>query len=236
MLDAGNSIDNPLITSKGFDYALSDRAEVAAFLPKRYQTVLEIGCSKGGFKSSLNPAVEVWGVEPDDRAAAEARSRGYKVLTGLYENVSDQCPDHYFDVVICNDVIEHMVDHDKFLVDIKRKLKKDGHLVGSIPNVRHFGNLFRLLIKKDWQYENRGVLDRTHLRFFTEKSLYRTFSANGYVINDLRGINSDFDQPKRIKQLARNSLLMMIILLSCGYFRDMKYLQFGFNVRLNDRL
>jgi 2-polyprenyl-3-methyl-5-hydroxy-6-metoxy-1,4-benzoquinol methylase len=220
--------------AKGFDYALSDRPEVAGFLPKQYETVLEIGCSKGGFKSSLNPAVEVWGVEPDDLAAEEACSRGYKVLTGLYENVSDRCHDHYFDVVICNDVIEHMVDHDKFLEDIKRKLKKNGHLVGSIPNVRHFGNLFRLLIKKDWRYEDRGVLDRTHLRFFTEKSLQRTFSANGYVINELRGINSDFDQPKRIRQLARNALVLMLIVLSFGYFGDIKYLQFGFRLQLSE--
>jgi hypothetical protein len=72
------------------------------------------------------------------------------------------------------------------------------------------------------------------LRFFTEKSLHRTFSANGYVINELRGINSDFDQPKRIRQLARNALVLMIIALSFGYFGDIKYLQFGFRLQLSE--
>jgi 2-polyprenyl-3-methyl-5-hydroxy-6-metoxy-1,4-benzoquinol methylase len=220
--------------AQGFEYPLSDRSEVAAFLPKQYRTVLEIGCSKGGFKSNLDPGAEIWGIEPDDRAAAQAGSRGYKVLTGRYEDVSDQCPDHYFDLIICNDVIEHMADPDKFLVNIKGKMKKHSHLVGSIPNVRHFGNLFRLLVQKDWKYEDRGVLDRTHLRFFTEKSLYRTFSTNGYVIDEVRGIHSDFAQPKRVRQLARNSLELLIILLSFGYFRDIKYLQFGFRLQLDE--
>jgi 2-polyprenyl-3-methyl-5-hydroxy-6-metoxy-1,4-benzoquinol methylase len=214
------------------DYGLTDRSEIASFLPKQYKTVLEIGCSKGGFKASLHPNVEIWGVEPNELAAGEASSRGYKVLTGRYDEVADQCPDNYFDVVICNDVIEHMVDHDKFLEDIKIKIKKDGHLVGSIPNVRHFGNLFRLLVQKDWKYENQGVLDRTHLRFFTEKSLYRTFAGNGYVIDELKGINSDFDKPKKARQLLRNAVLLFFILVSFGYFRDIKNQQFGFRIGL----
>ena len=215
-------------------YRLSDRSEVAAFLPKEYKTVLEIGCSKGGFRANLNPTAEIWGVEPDEQAARQASARGYKVLTGYYEDVSDQCPDNYFDVVVCNDVIEHMVDHDKFLADIKRKLRKHGHLVGSIPNVRHFGNLFRLLIGKDWRYEDQGVLDRTHLRFFTKKSLQRTFSANGYVINEIKGINSDFGMPMRPRQLLRNTLLLIVIVMSFGYFSDIKNIQFGFRVELDN--
>jgi 2-polyprenyl-3-methyl-5-hydroxy-6-metoxy-1,4-benzoquinol methylase len=216
--------------SKVFDYALSDRSEVASLLPKQYRTVLEIGCSKGGFKACLDPAVEIWGVEPDASSAHQAAGRGYKVLVGLYEDVSERCPDNYFDLVICNDVIEHMVDHEKFLEDIKKKLKKNGHLVGSIPNVRHFGNLFRLLIQKDWKYEDRGVLDRTHVRFFTEKSLYRMFCGNGYAVCELKGINSDFERPKKLRQLARNALVLVVILVTFGYFRDIKNLQFGFRI------
>ncbi len=216
------------------DYSLNDRSEVAAFLPKEYKTVLEIGCSKGGFRSSLDPTADVWGVEPNEQAALQASARGYKVLTGYYEDVSDQCPDNYFDVVVCNDVIEHMVDHDRFLAEIKRKLRKSGYLVGSVPNVRHFGNICRLLISKDWRYEDLGILDRTHLRFFTEKSLQRTFSQNGYVIDEMKGIHSDFSMPLKPRQLLRNTLLLLVISASCGYFRDMKNLQFGFRVAMDD--
>jgi SAM-dependent methyltransferase len=219
---------------KRFDYAFSERPEVASLLPKQYATVLEIGCSKGGFRSNLDPAVEIWGVEPDDLAASQARSRGYKVLAGRYEDVAAECPEHYFDLIICNDVIEHMADHDKFLADIKMKMKRNGYLVGSIPNVRHFGNLFRLLFQKDWKYEDRGVLDRTHLRFFTERSLQRTFSVHGYVVDELRGINSDFDKPKQLRQLARNALVLLCIMLSFGYCRDIKYLQFGFRLQADE--
>jgi 2-polyprenyl-3-methyl-5-hydroxy-6-metoxy-1,4-benzoquinol methylase len=220
--------------SQTHQYKLSARSEVAPFLPKRYKTVLEIGCSNGGFITNLDPSAEIWGVEPNEDAAAQAASRGYKVLKGLYDDVSGDCPDHYFDVVICNDVIEHLVDHDKFLADIKQKISKGGYLVGSIPNVRHFGNLFKLLIKKDWKYERIGVLDRTHLRFFTEKSLQRTFSANGYQIKELKGINSDFAMPKTTRQMLRNTLLALVIGISCGHFRDTKHLQFGFRLTPED--
>jgi 2-polyprenyl-3-methyl-5-hydroxy-6-metoxy-1,4-benzoquinol methylase len=220
--------------SQAHQYKLSARSEVAPFLPERYKTVLEIGCSNGGFIINLDPSAEIWGVEPNEDAAAQASARGYKVLNGRYDDIAAKCPDHYFDVVICNDVIEHLVDHDKFLAEIKQKISKGGYLVGSIPNVRHFGNLFKLLVKKDWRYETIGVLDRTHLRFFTEKSLQRTFSENGYRIHALKGINSDFAMPKKTRQVLRNALLAIIIALSCGHFRDTKHLQFAFRLTPED--
>ena len=135
-----------------------------------------------------------------------------------------------FDVVVCNDVIEHMADHDKFLRDIKGKLAFNGCLVGSVPNVRYFGNLFKLLAKKDWKYEDQGVLDRTHLRFFTEKSLSRTFCDNGYIVNELRGINSDFSRRSTVRQFCKNALLMLVILMSFGSFRDARHVQIGFRI------
>jgi 2-polyprenyl-3-methyl-5-hydroxy-6-metoxy-1,4-benzoquinol methylase len=199
--------------AQAHQYKLSARPEVAPFLPQRYKTVLEIGCSNGGFIDNLDRSAEIWGVEPNDHAAAEAAARGYKVLKGYYDDVSAECPDHYFDVIICNDVIEHLVDHDKFLAQIKQKISKGGYLVGSIPNVRHF-----------------GVLDRTHLRFFTAKSLQRTFAANGYRIHELKGINSDFAMPKTTRQVLRNTLLALVIGISCGHFSDTRHVQFGFRL------
>ena len=215
-----------------YEYVLSDRPEIMAFLPEKYDTVLEIGCAKGGFKASLRENVEIWGVEPNPLAAKSAAVMGYKVLVGTYDMVADNCPDEYFDLIICNDVIEHMVDHEKFLNDIKKKMKRNGLIVGSIPNVRYFGNLFKLIILKDWKYEEQGILDRTHLRFFTGKSLYRTFLNNNFEIQRLAGVNSDFRRRLTIRQLCKNTLLLAVILLTFGFFRDLQYLQYGFRLKL----
>ena len=160
-----------------YQYSANLRSEVAAFLPTQYHKVLEIGCSYGTFRKNLEQPNEYWGIEPNPAVAQEAGQYLDKVLTGLFEEVLDQLPDSYFDLVICNDVIEHMADPDWFLELIKSKMTANASLVGSIPNVRHISNLKALLIQKDWQYEDAGILDRTHLKFFTQKSLKHLFSA-----------------------------------------------------------
>ena len=172
-----------------YPYSANLRSEVSFFLPEGYSRVLEIGCSDGAFRKNLLASHEYWGVEPNHRAAAAAGHSLDKVLTGFYNEVADKLPDHYFDLVICNDVIEHMADPDSFLEAIKAKMTANASLVGSIPNVRHISNLKSLLIGKDWQYEDAGILDRTHLKFFTEKSLRSLFAAHQFEVEQLSGMN-----------------------------------------------
>lgn len=85
------------------------------FLPVAYSRVLEIGCADGEFRQNLTGEHEYWGVEPVRSAANTASKRLDNVLVGTYAEVEGDIPNDYFDLVICNDVIEHMVDHDKFL-------------------------------------------------------------------------------------------------------------------------
>jgi 2-polyprenyl-3-methyl-5-hydroxy-6-metoxy-1,4-benzoquinol methylase len=217
--------------NKKFDYVLSDRSEIAALQPTEYKTVLEIGCAKGGFKASLRPEVEIWGVEPNPLSAQHAASLGYKIHIGTYDEVAHELPDAYFDLVICNDVIEHMPDHEHFLKAIKAKMKPNASMIGSIPNVRYFGNVFKMLVFKDWKYVEQGVLDSTHLRFFTEKSLAHTFHSCGYEIVKLIGINSDFKKRYTLHQFAKNLLLVLTIVLTLGHSRDLQFIQFGFNLK-----
>jgi 2-polyprenyl-3-methyl-5-hydroxy-6-metoxy-1,4-benzoquinol methylase len=226
-------MNSTTVIGKPYDYAVSDRPEVAALLLPGHHRVLEIGCAKGGFRTSLEPAAEVWGIEPNAAAAEQAARRGYRMLVGTFEAVAPQCPDAHFDLVVCNDVIEDIADHDRFLEDIKVKVAPGGHIVGSVPNVRYFGNVFKLLALKDWRYEEQGILDRTHLRFFTEKSLARTFADHGWRIERLVGINSDFSREWTSRQTAKNLLLAALIAATLGQCRDFRFLQFAFRLRLD---
>lgn len=205
-----------------FSYYNGRRKEVARFLPNSYTKVLEIGCGEGGFRSNLGPC-EYWGIEPTT-AAQVARGRLFRVFESSYEEASAQLPNCYFDLVICNDVIEHMVDHDTFFRTIKQKLVHNAHIVGSVPNVRYIGNLYGLLFLKDWQYENEGVLDRTHLRFFTEKSLRRTFEKHGFVLESFAGINPAPAQMFPLRVLIKNVLVLL-------FGEDTRFFQFGFRVK-----
>ena len=178
-------------------------------IPVTAQKVLEIGCAAGGFRLNFPEQVEYWGVEPVSEAAEQARQKKIKVLCGTYDEVCDQLPAAYFDVVVCNDVIEHVADPEAFIVSLKDKLAPNGVLVGSIPNVRFWGNLINLLVRRDWKYEESGVLDRTHLRFFTAKSFRRLMNNVGYELELLNGIES-----KRMKILK---VLFSPFLLFAGF-------------------
>ena len=165
------------------------RSELKPFIPQDCQRILEIGCGEGGFHTNFPEGVEYWGVEPNKAAHAISKDKLHKVLNGIYDDVAHELPDGYFDLIVCNDVIEHMIDHDAFFEQIKSKMTTDGQLLMSIPNVRFLPNLIHLMFGKDWQYQDEGILDRTHLRFFTKKSLIRTLNEHNFCIHTLESIN-----------------------------------------------
>lgn len=219
-------------------YFRANRGVMAGFLPDRYERVLEVGCGSGGFARFLHPACETWGVEPDAGAASAAAACLNRVLVGRYDDVAREIPDRHFDLVVCNDVIEHMPDHDGFLEAVKLKLRPGGYLVGSIPNVRHVTALYKLLVARDWPYSPSGILDRTHLRFFTEKSLLRTFHEHGYTVERCAGIGSIIahgilgaNRPGPVLNLAYRAVALTVVALSLGWYADTQYPQFGFRVR-----
>ncbi len=200
------------------------RPEMLSFLPLTIKNVLEIGCGEGRFLSQVSATGEQWAVEMDSASAQLAEKRGFRVLAGAYDKVFQQIPSSFFDVVICNDVIEHMADTDWFLESIKTKLKDGGVLIGSVPNVRYLPNLVELLLFKDWRYRDSMTLDRTHLRFFTEKSLQRTLQENQFIVEIFTGINPSHNVTKRW-------VVRCLCWLTLGLFADTQYLQFGFRAR-----
>lgn len=212
-------------------YFGGSRPEVARLLPEsKGRRVLEIGCGMGDFRQNTDPDCEYWGVEPVPEAAECAAQHLHTVLVGRIEEVFDRLPDGYFDVIVCNDVIEHMVDHEWFLHSIPAKMAVGGCLVGSVPNVRYVHNLSQLLFAKDWRYEDQGILDRTHLRFFTRRSLLRALGKwqvercvglNSALRATLRDPLGTLRDPRRLLQHARTWALVVLL------GPDTRWVQFG---------
>ena len=125
-------------------------------------------------------------------------------------------PEKYFDCVVFNDVLEHLVDPYSVLEEIKKFLSPEGVIVASIPNIRHAPVLFDLVVKGNWDYAEYGVLDKTHLRFFTKASIKKMFSNSGYELIQMNGINRSVS----IKGKIISKLLI-------GAISDMKYIQFA---------
>jgi len=204
-----------------------------SLIPLHRKKILEIGCAEGTFAKSIDGAEEIWGVEPDAQAAVIASRRLSNVLNGTFESTKQHLPFQYFDVVVCNDVIEHMPDHDEFLSQVREYIVPNGCLIGSLPNIRYYWSLFDLVLAKDWKYEDTGILDRTHLRFFTEKSLRRSLSYNGFVIEELRGIKKQVTRAWSKKSVVYSVTALSAIALTLGYFKDIRFLQFAFRASLN---
>ncbi len=199
-------------------YFSIDRSEMLKFIPKGASRVLEVGCGQGGFGALIAATMgaEVHGVEINREAASIASSALKRVFVGPMEDVIDQLPDDFYDTVVFNDVLEHFSYPEKVLQSLRKKVVQGGVIVASIPNVRHIGNLYHLLVEKDWHYLDSGIRDRTHLRFFTEKSIRRFFYENGFKIRSLQGICP-----------SKNLLVTLINWVTLGYFNDVRYFQFA---------
>jgi 2-polyprenyl-3-methyl-5-hydroxy-6-metoxy-1,4-benzoquinol methylase len=211
-------------------YRQNTRPEVMALLPplKAGLKVLEIGCGEGRFTARIPGAAERWGIEPEERAAEIARTYLDRVFTMLFDDAKPALPHRYFDLVVCNDVIEHMVDHDAFLLEIRDFMSTDGLLVGSVPNVRFNQNLFNLIVLGDWHYQDSGVLDRTHFRFFTFRSMRRSLKQAGWTVMRLEGINTPRKSGFWLRTLAMRSFAALCLLAGT----DTRYIQIGFVAKL----
>ncbi len=170
------------------------RPEMLALVPANARRVLDVGCADGSFGASVKSktSAEVWGVDLSSADVSNARLKLDKVIVGPIDANETllQLPDGFFDAICFNDVLEHLIDPDQLLNLIRQKLTPQGVIVAAIPNVRYFRNLSNLLFKKEWKYEERGILDRTHLRFYTKKSMRRLFEEQGFEILFFEGINA----------------------------------------------
>lgn len=185
----------PTVTSGYYDdpkfaaYFECERAEMLDYIPESVSTILEVGCGAGAFGRYVknHRSVEMWGIEPDNDAAQYASGFLDHVLVGMFPQV-EQLPQHYFDCIVFNDVLEHMIDPWAALSKAKDYLTPDGYVVASVPNIRYLPILYRLLVRGEWTYTPTGALDKTHLRFFTKKSMLAMFDETGFDVLRIEGI------------------------------------------------
>ena len=190
-----------------------------SFIPSDVERILEIGCGAGEFAAAVKrerPKATVWGIEPVEVAAGISADRIDRIICSTFEPGMPELADQKFDCIIFNDVLEHLTDPDSILRGAQEYLAPRGCVVASIPNILYFYEITKILWTEDWEYQDFGTLDRTHLRFFTRKSIVRMFESAGYEIQEIRGINAFAGKKFKIANL-----------LTLGRLSDWKFVQFG---------
>jgi O-antigen biosynthesis protein len=151
------------------------------------KSVVDFGCATGYMAQFLNRrGCRVVGVEISPEAAAIAEQFCEQVIVADldYTSIAEILPEQKFDIAVFGDVLEHLRDPWRTLEQVKTILHPDGYVVASIPNIAH-GAIRLALLQGRFDYEKQGILDDTHLRFFTRKSIEDLFESAGYLVETL---------------------------------------------------
>ena len=191
-------------------------------VPRDARRVLDVGCSTGklGLAIKQNTSAEVFGIELSQDMAKIASERLDKVLLGDVEEIllHNKLQGFLFDTVIFADILEHLKDPWTTLKETVNFLQPQGVVIVSIPNVRHLDTIFNLVLRGNWPYRDRGVHDRTHLRFFTRKNIVELINGSGLTIETITENFRIIERPHIINRLAR--------LFAVPPFRDLIVFQY----------
>jgi len=170
-----------------FSYYNNRRDSFFRFLPERLGKVLEAGCGAGVLGKRLKDegkADYVCGIELSTHAAELAGKRIDKVIVGNLDTLPLRELQEQFDTLIFADVLEHLNNPWDVLHDLRAALCDGACVVASIPNIRYY-KVIRQIVRDEWRYDPDGILDRTHLRFFSLSTIVDLFTLAGFEILEI---------------------------------------------------
>ncbi len=179
-------------SDKKITYYSGARYDFISELPINHNArILEIGCGTGdtgALALSKGKCDYYCGVEICQKAAKIASRKISEVILADVEKLEFPWTNKYFDALILSEVLEHLVDPWMVLQRLKPFIKNGGVVFASSPNVSHY-SVIKMLMGGDWKYAEKGILDRTHLRWFTPKSYRKLFEESGYKVTSVSALS-----------------------------------------------
>lgn len=175
-----------MYVSKQTDYFSLERQMFKDAVTEKQLRILDIGCGTGvlGAYFRKNQVCEVYGIEINQSAFDEANRNLDMVIKGNVETIDFPFKEQFFDVVVMGDVLEHLINPVATLNKILPVLKPGGKIFITVPNVRNWKVVKGLVFSDSWDYTDWGILDYTHMRFFTKASIVRMLEKNGFNVID----------------------------------------------------
>ncbi|GAX60008.1 SAM-dependent methyltransferase [Candidatus Scalindua japonica] len=219
---------SPLKSERIAEYGDNPRTEIVDLVREAPENVFEIGCGSGATGMAIKqkfPKVTYIGLDSNGDSIDIAQSRLDRVIVSDIEKVpldtfglEKEC----FDLIICADILEHLYDPWKVLHCLHDYLTTDGKIIASIPNVQYINHIINFMHGK-WKYDDNGLLDATHIRFFTLNEIVKMFTGTGYNIIHCSGATnpklnsdtwpSDFDFGKFVlKNITREEAFRFSVL------------------------
>ncbi len=192
------------------DYYASERGDIVEIVPDGILRLLDVGCGMGVtsriIKDRSKGQIEVTGIEIEPDIAEIAKTKIDRVIVGNVETTELPFGKGYFDCIIYGDVLEHLVDPWKLLIKHSELLREGGYAIISLPNVAHYRTI-KMLLRKEWNYKDRGIFDNTHLRFFTIKSMKEMLANAGLEIIKINRKISASKSKKVLNKILFGALL-----------------------------
>lgn len=199
---------NELYLEKDKTYFSYIRWDIINQVPEGNHRILDVGCGAGATLlklKELGKANEIFGIEINEDIAGKLSPLLNGIIIGDIESIKLPFNEKYFDYILFGDILEHLINPDKILNQYKELLKDDGFIIATIPNIKHFNILLRLIILDEFKYVDEGILDKSHLRFFTKKEIENLFMRNKFKIVEINPII--YGRIKILKNLFRNKIL-----------------------------
>lgn len=181
--------------------------DLLRLIPADARHVLEVGCGAGALGAEykrVNPTCTYTGIELMEAAAARARERLDRVICGSVERLAPealaQLPRGEVDCLVYGDVLEHLVEPWQVLREQVSWLRPGGQVLACIPNVQHMSVLVGLM-RGQFRYQDEGLLDRTHLRFFTLEGVRELFASAGLALYDVQPRVSAGPSHEKLREL-----------------------------------
>jgi SAM-dependent methyltransferase len=176
-----NSVPQQIEAENYYDH---DQTSLLRLVQVPVESVVEIGCASGNMLAHYRQAgaTRITGVEyvPEIADLARARCPEARIFSGDVDNIALDDLGESYDLLIASYVLEHVRDPWHTLGRLARTLRPGGQFVGALPNVRNFRVVLPLLLKGKWEYVEEGIMDRTHLRFFSRSTIVELLTATGF--------------------------------------------------------
>lgn len=207
------------------------RQDILKFVEGEDNIILDVGCAtgtNGEFLLKNKKASKVFGIEYSKEMAEAANKRNSKIFVGdlndrnFREKVILKSP--FYDYIFFADILEHLIDPESVILDLKKRLKPTGKIIISLPNIAHIETFIQVFIKGTWPKNPRGIFDSTHIRWFTKKDALAMVENCGLEVLQCNrkfrardAMGSQFDWKYNILKIVNKDWVTFQYILYCGF-------------------